>query len=440
MDVRASLRARVARSSFPRCPLAERHDRRHRRLAPQNRRDRSEDTADRLAIRPPRDRFLRARLPLQAGRSRPPARGHPAATPRRGQGGRHPCPHVAAPAPRAARFSVRVVGHLPIATARVSAVALPTERSRCSAGSPSTAPPTRYSSGNHQHCARSAPCQSRPTTLLQPSSASRSSSSGRTNNLVRRHRPPRPDNRHRQTRRHDRRAALRPRRRYGRSAAFLVGGYTGTAWATAIQRFVPGHTPTVVGPAATGLRYAGVATRRPHLHRRGCHDRRNKLGDPLLRPLTRPRPTDRLLPRPVAHGALVALGQSLYLIGGRDPAARHSRRSSHRPAHGDTARAGALPVRSRTRERWRPAARSLSRANPRGPWRKSSSSGPPEARPDDLDGPARVGHELHRPAAEQSLILLSSCSHWSRSAFPPGRDRAHRVGASRRRARCQSAG
>ena len=47
---------------------------------------------------------------------------------------------------------------------------------------------------------------------------------------------------------------------------FLVGGYTGTTWATAIQRFVPGHTPTVVGRLPTGLRYAGVASLGDHIY------------------------------------------------------------------------------------------------------------------------------------------------------------------------------
>ena len=142
---------------------------------------------------------------------------------------------------------------------------------------------------------------------------------GRTNDLVRRHRPPRPDNRHRQTRRHDRRAALRPRRRHHGPAVFLVGGYTGTAWATAIQRFVPAHTPTVVGRLPTGLRYAGVATLRNHIYIAGGATTAGTSSAILS--FDPPAAVVRQigsLPHPVAHAALVALGQSLYLIGGTD--------------------------------------------------------------------------------------------------------------------------
>ena len=70
-----AVRPRLARSPFSRRPLAERNDRRHRRLAPPNRRDRSEDQADRLAIRALRHRLVCSRIPVQAGRARPTAGG-----------------------------------------------------------------------------------------------------------------------------------------------------------------------------------------------------------------------------------------------------------------------------------------------------------------------------------------------------------------------------
>ncbi len=50
------------------------------------------------------------------------------------------------------------------------------------------------------------------------------------------------------------------------SVAFLVGGYKGRAWATAIQRFVPGHTPSVAGRLPAGLRYAGVTAFRRSIY------------------------------------------------------------------------------------------------------------------------------------------------------------------------------
>ena len=103
------------------------------------------------------------------------------------------------------------------------------------------------------------------------------------------------------------------------TAVFLVGGYTGTAWATAIQRFVPGHTPSVVGRLPTGLRYAGVASLGGRLYIAGGATIAGTSSailsfDPSRGVVRR----IGSLPHPVAHGALVGLGRSLYLIGGSD--------------------------------------------------------------------------------------------------------------------------
>ena len=73
VDVRAARGAGVARPALARRPLAERHDRRHRRLAPSDRRHRPADEADRVAVRAPRGRLIGGRLPVQAGRPRSPA-------------------------------------------------------------------------------------------------------------------------------------------------------------------------------------------------------------------------------------------------------------------------------------------------------------------------------------------------------------------------------
>ena len=78
-------RARARSTALARGPLAERDDRRHRRLAPPDRRHRPADEADRLAVRPLRRRLGRAGLPLKpdgldllpasdVGPRRPPAR------------------------------------------------------------------------------------------------------------------------------------------------------------------------------------------------------------------------------------------------------------------------------------------------------------------------------------------------------------------------------
>ena len=129
------------------------------------------------------------------------------------------------------------------------------------------------------------------------------------------------------------------------SAAFLVGGYTGTAWASAIQRFVPGHTPSVVGRLPVGLRYAGVAALGGLIYVAGGATTAGTSSailsfDPSRGTLRR----IGLLPHAVAHGALVALGRSLYLIGGTDaggaPLATVIRID---PRTGKTTDAGSLP-------------------------------------------------------------------------------------------------
>ncbi len=105
------------------------------------------------------------------------------------------------------------------------------------------------------------------------------------------------------------------------TAAFLVGGYTGTTWATAIQRFVPGHTPSVVARLPAGLRYAGVASLGGRIYVAGGVTNAGVSSAVLSFDPSRGS-VRRIgsLPRAVAHGALVALGSSLYLIGGTDAA------------------------------------------------------------------------------------------------------------------------
>jgi hypothetical protein len=129
------------------------------------------------------------------------------------------------------------------------------------------------------------------------------------------------------------------------SATFLVGGYTGSAWATAIQRFVPGHVPSVAARLPTGLRYAGVAALGGRIYVAGG----TTIGGPSSAIFSFDPARGGLrrigsIPRPVAHGALVALGRSLYLIGGTDatgaPQATITRID---PRTGKTAAAGSLP-------------------------------------------------------------------------------------------------
>jgi N-acetylneuraminic acid mutarotase len=124
-----------------------------------------------------------------------------------------------------------------------------------------------------------------------------------------------------------------------------VGGYTGSDWATAIQRFVPGHTPSVAGRLPAGLRYAGVASLGGRVYVVGGVTTAGTstailVFDPALGTLRR----IGSLPRPVAHGALVALGRSLYLIGGADAAgAPLATITCIDPRTGETNGAGSLP-------------------------------------------------------------------------------------------------
>jgi hypothetical protein len=110
--------------------------------------------------------------------------------------------------------------------------------------------------------------------------------------------------------------------------SYLVGGYTGTQFATAILRYRPQGAADVVARLPTGTRYAGVAALGPTIYVAGG--------------LTTAGPTDAIyavssggsvrrvatLPAPEDHAALAALGGKLYLVGDRrvlaiDPGSRN---------------------------------------------------------------------------------------------------------------------
>jgi hypothetical protein len=100
---------------------------------------------------------------------------------------------------------------------------------------------------------------------------------------------------------------------------YLVGGYTGTRYATAVLRFRPGAAPTVVARLPAGLRYAGVAALGGRIYVAGGVTTSGESSavvavDPARRSVTRVA----VLPAPVAHAPLVALGGALYLVGGTD--------------------------------------------------------------------------------------------------------------------------
>ena len=113
------------------------------------------------------------------------------------------------------------------------------------------------------------------------------------------------------------------------SAAYLVGGYTGRAWATAIQRFVPGHRPSVVARLPAGLRYAGVAALGGRIYVVGGVTTDGTSSailsfDPSRATLRR----IRSIPHPVAHGALSHSADGSIWWVAPTPRARRSRRSS----------------------------------------------------------------------------------------------------------------
>jgi outer membrane protein assembly factor BamB len=99
--------------------------------------------------------------------------------------------------------------------------------------------------------------------------------------------------------------------------AYVVGGYTGTRFATAVLRFSPGGSPQVVTRLPAGLRYAGVASLGGKIYVAGGltasgNSRAVFAVDPSRRTVTRVS----TLPAPLAHVALAALGSRLLLVGG----------------------------------------------------------------------------------------------------------------------------
>ncbi len=109
---------------------------------------------------------------------------------------------------------------------------------------------------------------------------------------------------------------------------YIVGGYTGTRYASAILRFRNGRT-TTIARLPTGTRYAGVAVL----------DRRIVVAGGL----TSAGPTDAVysvdpavgkvrriatLPAPEDHAGMAVLGGSLYLVGGSEILRIHGSRVS----------------------------------------------------------------------------------------------------------------
>ena len=129
-------------------------------------------------------------------------------------------------------------------------------------------------------------------------------------------------------------------------ATYLVGGYTGSRYATAVLRVGPRAATKTVARLPVGLRYAGVTVLGRTIYVAGGlapngETRTVYAIDPVagaVRKLGR-------LPRPVAHAPLVALGDALYLVGGTSSSGSGLRTIWRIDPHsGVTRAAGSLPV------------------------------------------------------------------------------------------------
>jgi len=103
-----------------------------------------------------------------------------------------------------------------------------------------------------------------------------------------------------------------------RGGTYLVGGFTGTQYASAILRVGAHDRTTTVARLPTGMRYAGVATTGGKIYVAGgltTHGESRAIYEFDPRDATVVRIGS--LPRPEAHAALAALGRRLYLFGGR---------------------------------------------------------------------------------------------------------------------------
>jgi outer membrane protein assembly factor BamB len=121
---------------------------------------------------------------------------------------------------------------------------------------------------------------------------------------------------------------------------YLVGGYTGSRFATAVLRFSPGRTPILVTRLPAGLRYAGVAALDGKIYVAGGLTTAGETSqvlavDPARRTVTRVA----TLPEPLAHVALAPLGSRLLLVGGGSPQIL-----SIDPQAGTVTTAGRLPT------------------------------------------------------------------------------------------------
>ena len=132
-----------------------------------------------------------------------------------------------------------------------------------------------------------------------------------------------------------------------RNVAYVVGGYDGSAPQRSVLAFEPGRPPREVARLPHPLRYAAVAAIDGALLVAGGAD-----GVHARREIVRVEPASGratvvgMLPRPLAHAAAAALGDHVYLFGGRGDGAASQRREIYAidSRSGAVRRGGALPL------------------------------------------------------------------------------------------------
>ena len=100
--------------------------------------------------------------------------------------------------------------------------------------------------------------------------------------------------------------------------AYLVGGYTGAKYASAVLRYLGGGRTATVARLPSGLRYAGVAALGGRIYVAGGLTTGGETAaiyavDPVAHTVHRVG----ALPAPTAYGALVPFGGALYYVGGK---------------------------------------------------------------------------------------------------------------------------
>ncbi len=194
-------------------------------------------------------------------------------------------------------------------------------------------------------------------------------------------------------------------------AAYLVGGYTGSRYATGILRFRPGRAPSLVARLPVGLRYAGVALLGGRIYVAGGVTTGGTSNAVYVVDLSSGTVSQiGTLPTAVSHAPLAALDGALYLVGGAD-ASQRPLASIVRidPTTGAAVRAATLPTPLGGRRR-----RPLGLLDRR----------PRRSRPFAVSGGARAESRadpsLERPRRHEGRLRRANVQELNESGLIPG--------------------